>query len=112
MAMDKTEEAKLAMRDIQLAHREVYGMPGKRTKAQQIVWDFMVSHWKINKPSFMPNIHNIHGKGETKAEACYDPIKAAITDGAKLPYFQILEFIQKPLEPEPKKPTVKDGKQT
>jgi len=88
------------------AYKTVFGMEGKMTSSQKLVWNDMVSRWKVYQPSFMPNFDNLAGSsGQIKNVVTYDPIKAAITDGAKLPILQIKAFLN--TQEDKPKPTVR-----
>jgi len=77
------------------AYKTVFGMPGKMTTSQKLVFDDLVKRWKIKEPSFFPNYDNLSmTAGQMKNIVTYDPIKAAITDGAKMPVFQIIAFLE------------------
>src|SRR6056297_1471265 len=104
--MNLQQEAQAKTKRLCKAYRAVFGTEGHRNDAQQIVWEDMMERWRINRPVFIPNTHVSYDGNEAVNMATYDPIKAAITDGARLPIIQIKEFIERNFD-EKTKPEIK-----
>lgn len=106
MPAKKTPEDRTKTDRLILAYKKVFGTDGHRTKEQEIVLKDLRERWKVEKPVFLPNWKTGSTPDGLINEVTYDPIKAAITDGARLPVLQIIEFLAQPATEAPK-PTVK-----
>lgn len=96
--MDNAEhshaEASKDFRALCSAYRQVFGVEGRRTDAQTLVWKDLEVRGYLRKPIFVP----IDGK--------LDPLRAAWADGARGYFLQIDEFLRSG-EEEPKRIEVK-----
>lgn len=91
---DKQAEAQGKTHKLIKAYKAVFGVSGSRTEAQEIVYKDLMERWRVERPVFIPNIHTLYSSDEMKNETVYDPIKAAITEGCRLPVIQIKEFVE------------------
>lgn len=93
-------------RELFLAYKRVFGTDESRSKAQRLVWEDLWNRWSCEKPSFIPNTDHLSSANQLKNVVTYDPLKAALTDGAKMVIFQIQEFLRRRTQPK-NKPKVK-----
>lgn len=103
---EKQEEASQPSNQIIKAYKSVFGVEGKRTAAQDIVWKDMTKRWRLNTSIFVPNMQVSNGQDGLVNVVTYDTHKAALTDGARLPILQIKEFVEFKEAPK-EKPNVK-----
>lgn len=109
---DNLDLAQKEGRKLILAYKSVFGELGKMTAAQKLVWEDLQRRWRIHDTSFVANTHHLHSANEMVNAVTYDPIKAALTDGAKMPVLQIEQFIGATLKPVTRTKVKKDGKRT
>lgn len=91
---DKEKEER--QRKLLLAYAKVFGVDGKRSEAQEIVWKHLELMCYVNETTMVPN-----------REGLVQNIKMECAEGMRIVMLTIKDFIRRATAPEQPKPTVK-----
>lgn len=83
-------------RRLLLAYAKVFGVEGKRTEAQEIVWKHLEYMCYVNDTTMVPT-----------REGIVQSIKMECAEGMRIVMLTIKDFLRRATEPEKPKPTVK-----
>src|SRR5574343_468533 len=93
---EKSTEEVSRERRLLLAYAKVFGTDGKRTEAQQIVWDSLCHMCYEDRPTW--NADKAGALSTTKMEVC---------EGMRTVLINIKDFLRRAVAPEKPKPNVK-----
>lgn len=91
--MNETDEVQTRNRQLYLAYARVFGAPGKRTPAQEMVMADLEMRCGMHKPIFRP---------DSTGAVC--PIRGYLTEGRRTSILEIQDFVRRgsAVEPKPK----------